>query len=56
MPNITLEKQGTPSITHLDVNTNLSRQYGCEAFEALSRSEKNDVRLDHSLKSLVVDC
>ncbi|KAG6915330.1 hypothetical protein DXG01_012102 [Tephrocybe rancida] len=40
-------RQGTPSIAQLDMfSSALPRQYGCEAFEALSRVEKADYCLN----------
>ncbi|KAG6873785.1 hypothetical protein C0995_011010 [Termitomyces sp. Mi166 len=46
--------EDTPSITHIDVSTSLLRQYGCEAFEALSRSEKNDYCLNVLLPETIL--
>ncbi|KAG5716404.1 hypothetical protein E4T56_gene5546, partial [Termitomyces sp. T112] len=47
-------KQGTSSITHINLHTNLPRQYGSEAFEALSRSEKNDYCLNVLLPEAIL--
>ncbi|KAG6836876.1 hypothetical protein H0H93_001936 [Arthromyces matolae] len=36
-----------------DIATNMQRQYGCQAFEALSRSEKNDPATQYCLNVLL---